>query len=165
MRLRDVLLVAAGFAALLLFSGCDEISVAGLDPASTPDRPAFLLGKDESFRGAAKIYGCGIDGRPRDFSGPDSSTMWHAFWDIEADSGLRYVEVPHIAMGDTPTHFHTTVPAETLPAGWLYEFHAGFHGLGNQVYFEIQADSTGARVLRSMTEDEFLAVVHPGGGK
>jgi hypothetical protein len=151
------------FALALLAAGCDEIFCIGIDPASTADQPRFLLGKNEQFEGAAKIYSCGVDGRLRVFLGPDSSELWHTYWEIQIDEGERYVELGSVCYGDTPARFHTTVPAETLPADYIYSFRAGFHGLGNQAYFEITADSLGNRSLRIMTEEEFLAIVNPGG--
>jgi hypothetical protein len=148
----------------LLVAGCDEIFVVGLDPASTAEQPRFLLGRNDQFNGGAKVYGCGVDGRLRDFTGSDSSDLWHTYWDIYVDPGLRYAELSHVAYGETPTDFHTTIPAETLPAGCIYTFRAGFHGLGNPAYFEIVADSLGTRLLRPLTEAEYLAIVNPPSG-
>ncbi len=155
------LLLAACLA--LLFAGCDELFYAGLNEAeSTPDRPVFLLGKDGSlFHGMAKVYGFRLSGRPRKPPPrPDAVNLWLEFWSAQADSGLRYIEVHKIAYGELPERTFLVFGPDTLRAGFIYSFNPWYHGLGTAAYFEITQDSSGARAIHALTEEEFLAIIH-----
>jgi hypothetical protein len=147
----------------LLLAACDELFYCGLDPSSTAAKPVFDFGKNEDFGGSAKVWAITISGTPL----PDtcgSGLAWRTFWSIGLPTGERYRVLDKVEYGVLPDGFELTVPAETLPAGRIYDVHAGFHGLGTECYFRIVADSLGARTIQSLTEDEYLAIINPPGG-
>lgn len=147
---------------LLLWAGCDQFFYCGLDPASTADRPVFDLGKDESLTGDAKVCAVTVAGTPlpSGCGGP----FWQTFWSIQLTTGNRYRELDKLAYGTVPDGFFALVPAETLLAGYIYETHIGYHGIGTDCYFEISADSLGARTIRPLTEAEYRAILFSPGG-
>jgi len=144
---------------LLSLAGCDRIFYAGLSQSSTPEQPVFAYGSKENLSGEAWVTRIAVSGRPR----ADTSGCWQDFWCIEAESGRRYVAVDEVRYGEAPGHFTVVTSPESLPAGYIYSCATGFHGLGNTVYFEITADSSGRKSIRALTEEEFQAL-NPGSG-
>ena len=149
-------LLAAG---VLLFTGCDRLFWVGVSPDSTPDHPAFLLGNQDDYSGTAWIYSASVSRRPRKLAPGDSLNYWHTCWEIRMDSGFRYLKVHQIEYGVVPEDFHVVSGPETLPAGQLYVFTPTFHGLGRSAHFELYLDSTGSKVIRALSEDQFNAVI------
>jgi hypothetical protein len=146
----------------LLFAGCDEIFYCGLEPASTAAQPVFDFGRKEDLSGSAKVWAVTVSGTPR----PDScgAPDWRTFWSIGLPTGERYRVLDKVEYGVMPEGFELIVPSESLVAGYIYETHVGYHGLGTDCYFRIVADSLGTKTIQSLTEDEYLAIINPPGG-
>lgn len=145
-------------APLLLAAGCDELFYSGLDQSSTADLPVFDFGNHPDLSGSAKLYGFYVTGRPRD------TADWRTFWDIHINDGRRYSTVDRLGYGELPADFRTVQYSDSLPAGWVFAARGGYHGIGQDCYFEITADSLGERSIRALSEDEFQCIVNPGGG-
>jgi hypothetical protein len=147
----------------LLLAGCDEFFYVWLGSDSTAAKPVFVFGKKTGQNRPAKVWAVAVSGTPL----PDScgsGLAWRTFWDVALSSGDRYRELDQVEYGVLPDGFELTVPAESLVAGYVYETHVGYHGLGTDCYFEILTDSLGGRTIESLTEDEYLAIVNPPGG-
>ncbi len=140
-------------ALILLSASCDRLFWTGLGADSTPDRPVFVFGGQPDLSGNAWVYRVEVSGRPR------HENRWHSFWRIEKDSAVRYVVMHDVPYGFVPEHMTEAAAPESLPPGYLYLMSAGFHGLGRPTRFEIAADSTGARSIRELTEEEFALLI------
>ena len=145
-------------AILLLGSACDEVFYVGIDPASTPGVLVIDFGRRQDLSGSAKLYRFSLEGRPRD------TACWTTFWDIQVVEGSRYAEVDRLEYGSAPDNFTTVIPADELRAGYVYSGTPGYHGVGGSCYFEVTRDSLGGGTVRSLTEQEFQAIVNQGGG-
>jgi len=145
-------------AALLLAAGCDRFFYARLSPESTAERPVFEFGSRSDSTGEGWVWRLEVNGRPR----KDTLAEWHTFWHAHLDSGYRYSVVQKVACGERPAHFSNWVAPESLPAEYIYWLFPGYHGVGEQVYFEIARDSLGTKTIRELTEDEWQQAIHGG---
>jgi hypothetical protein len=76
------------------------------------------------------------------------------------DSGLRYLEFHLVSYGVVPENFHVVAGPEALSADQFYQFSPTFHGLGRDAYFELYLDTPGRKAIRTLSEDQFLAIIH-----
>jgi hypothetical protein len=150
--------LACGLAALLLLAGCDRFFYARLSPESTAERPVFEFGSLSDSTGEGWVWRLEVSGRPR----KDTLAQWHTFWHAHLDSGHRYSVVQKAVYGERPAQFSDRVAPESLPAEHIYWLFPGYHGVGEQVYFEIARDSLGGKTIRELTEDEWQLAIRGG---
>jgi hypothetical protein len=159
-------LAMAGLGLLVSGVGCDKIHEATISSESTAEQPVFLLRAKSIWSDDVCIYRFAVYGQPISVPATaDAPPSLRTAWEFAAKEG-GCANVRQVRYGLVPEGFVTVTGPEPLTDGWVYRADIGYRGVGPDPAVDITRDATGARQLRSLTDDEWRCLVpHPVFGR